>query len=770
MKWLFVLLFATNVAAETITVRVHETAVVKFARATAAYAIEPAIADAVASGGEVSVFGRSAGQTQLVVVSGGSELIMDVKVVAPAVTPQRQKRGGTEGRMEVRYGTAERQTHAAVDIARDEGTRRTELHVESVHYAQAAGYRAQTTLPSVSYRIFTPGRELTLFDRLADESPLTVSNTTIRGLHFLNDRWRIHAGTTAFTAYQSFLLPAQHRSLLDAAFKVSPNVTANALITSKGSVASMMYDYRRGDELFARGELAVSHGIGAAAQFGLDRNADRLRVDLSYRPRDFVTITPGQPRGFFADSSWSRTFGRGSTIDASFSAQQRTIAASSNARLRLTSSLSLLGGASYGSFSGVHSISVPLGVQYDRQRFGASALARWTNGAPGFRAAARTTFGRVYASAYVDYQQQAPTLALIYREEPGLALALEQLGISATSVSDIARALRDNAALIELGYIQGVTIDLTPARTQAGVELAWLGPRMQLRAKLLANRYESVSRRSDTIIATLQASRGNLFASLTYWQTDGVRRPQAEIGYRRNFDELPSFARGTISGRVTSPVPVEVELDGAQRVTTSGTFSFDRVSSGSHRVVARLVNAPDAYFTTPSRVEAIAGDVLAFTVENSPAHLFGRITSDAGDGIGGIRVALTRGADRVEAASVSDGSFAVDMAPGEWELVVDTMSMPPGYSIGDSSRPVMLVAAQPANVNLTVRANRSVSGHAPAGVKSIAIDSLHLQVPVGADGRFTIRSLPAGTLTLRAGTRTKQVTLPREPATLTVAF
>ena len=770
MKWLFVLLFATNVAAETITVRVHETAVVKFARATAAYAIEPSIADAVATNGEVSVFGRSAGETQLVIVVGGSQLIMDVKVVAPAVTPQRQKRGGTEGRIEVRYGTAERQTHAAVDIARDEGPRRTELHVESVHYGQKAGYRAETTLPSVSYRIFTPGRELTLFDRLTDESPLTITNTTIRGVHFLSDRWHVHAGATAFTAYQSFLLPAEHRNLLDAAFRMSPHFTANALVTSKGSVASMLYDYRRGDELFARGELAVGHGIGAAAQFGLDRNADRVRIDLRYRPRDFVTISAGEPRGFFADSSWSHTLGRGSTIDSSFSAQQRTVAASSNAHLRLTDSLSLLGGASYGSFSGVRSISVPLGVQYDHRRFGASALARWTNGAPGFRVAARTTLGRVYASAYVDYQQQAPTLALIYREEPGLALALEQLGISATSVSDIARALRDNAALIELGYIQGVTVDLTPTRTQAGVEVAWLGPRMQLRAKLLANRYESVSRRSDTIIATLQASRGNLFASVTYWETDGVRRPQAEVGYRRNFDELPSFARGTISGRVNSPVPVEVELDGAQRVKTSGAFAFDHVSNGSHRVVARLVNAPDAYFTTPSRVEAIAGDVLTFAVETSPAHLFGRIASDAGDGIGAVRIALTRGTDRVEASSASDGTFAVNMAPGEWELAVDTMSLPPGFSSGDATRSVMLVAAQPANVNLTLRANRSISGHAPAGVKSIAIDSLHLQVPVGADGHFTIRSLPPGPLTLRAGMRTKQVTLPREPATLTVAF
>jgi hypothetical protein len=777
VKWLALLLLATSAAAETITVSVRETTVVKFAHATAAYAVDATIADAVARGGEVSVSGKSAGQTQVVVVTGASQLIFDVKVTSPIVAP-RQKRGDTEGRAEARYGTAERQTHGVIDVSRAEGTRRTEVHVESVHYGATARYRAETTLPSISYRVFTPGRELTLFDRLTDESPLTISNTTVRGLHFIGERWRVHAGTTAFTSYQSFLLPAHHENLLDAGYSITPRLTASALITSKGNVGSLMYDYRPDEHLFARGELAVSRGLGAAAQFGLDRPRDRVRVDLRYRAPDFVRISPGEPRGFFADSSWSKTFGRGSTLDTSFSSQTHTLAASSNLRLRLSDSLSLLGGANYGSFSGIRSYSVPVGVQLDRNRFGVSALARLTNGAPGFRVSGRTSLGRVYASAYVDYQRQAPTLSLIYREEPGLALALEQLGITATTPSDIARALRDNAALIELGYIDGVTIDLTPERTQAGLELAWLGARTQLRARVVANRYESVARRSDTIIATLSASRRitgttDLFASYTYWQTDGVRHPQMEIGIRRSFDELPSFARGTISGRVMPAIaPVEIELDGEQRVQAArdGLFSFSHVKSGSHRIVARVTDASETYFTTPSRVEANAGDVITFGLASSPGHLFGRVVSDAGDGIGGIGVALTRGATRLEATSASDGTFALNGAPGEWELTLDAFTLPPGFTLEGSSKSVMLETARPLNVTFTARANRSIHGRAPAGVKSIAIESLGLNVPVGADGAFTIRSLPAGALTLRGGSRTTKVTMPREPATMRVNF
>src|SRR5207253_589247 len=107
------------------------------------------------------------------------------------------------------------------------------------------------------------------------------------------------------------------------------------------------------------------------------------------------------------------------------------------------------------------------------------------------------------------------------------------------------------------------------------------------------------------------------------------------------------------------------------RITTTGAFAFDHVTGGPHRVVARIPDAREAYFTTPSRLEAIAGDALTFAVASSPAHLFGRVVSDAGDGIGGITIALTRGATRLEATTFSDGRFALNAAPGEWDLSID---------------------------------------------------------------------------------------------------
>jgi hypothetical protein len=63
------------------------------------------------------------------------------------------------------------------------------------------GDRAKTSVPSASIRLFRRGRELTILDRDVDHSPLTLSHTPVRGVHYLDDHWRLHAGYTAYAAY-----------------------------------------------------------------------------------------------------------------------------------------------------------------------------------------------------------------------------------------------------------------------------------------------------------------------------------------------------------------------------------------------------------------------------------------------------------------------------------------------------------------------------------------------------------------------------------------
>jgi hypothetical protein len=459
---------------------------------------------------------------------------------------------------------------------------------------------------------------------------------------------------------------------------------------------------------------------------------------------------------------------------------------------------------SYGQFGDARTLTVPLGVQFDWQHAGLSAVARWaqsstTNrGGPGFRLGGRTSAGRFFATAYVDYQQQAATLALIYREQPDLALALAQLGITATTPADIARALRENSALAALGYIDGVTVELTPTRIQGGFEMAWLGSgpaRPQLRARLLFNRNESVATRTDTIIGTLTGSRRiteatDVFASYSWWKTqrrgsEAIVQPLVEAGVRHRFEGIPSWipSYGGISGSVfvdedldgvsdgAGVADAEVELDGAQRTRTardgSFSFSFKSVGRGAHRVVARVPSEKDAFFTTPSRVEAGARDVVKFGVATTPARLFGRVVSDAGDGIAAVAFTLMRGTARLETQSDSSGAFSMSGAPGEWTLALDTASLPPGYSTTEAlEQSVQLERATPRSTLTRLRANRSVSGRAPASVRAVVVEPLGIRVPVDAEGRFSVRSLPAGELTLRAGPIAYHLTMPATPTSI----
>src|SRR5207248_3201360 len=162
-----------------------------------------------------------------------------------------------------------------------------------------------------------------------------------------------------------------------------------------------------------------------------------------------------------------------------------------------------------------------------------------------------------------------------------LALALERLGFEATSPDDIARLLRDNASLLNLGVIEGASVNLTPHRDQAGLELAWTdssAARQRLRLRIFSNRLQSVASTSTS-----------------------PERNAVELALRHSFDSLPHLGRDEISGVVSfedgSAAPgVDVQLDAARIVKTDGHghYTFSGVGSGVHQVTAHLPRA-DAY-------------------------------------------------------------------------------------------------------------------------------------------------------------------------------
>lgn len=791
-----------------LTLTVNEAQSIDLAGVTAAYAIDATILEASARNGQILLVARAAGRTKVMVIGAHGEHAYDVIVTPPAgmAKPAAAAAARAEnGVAELRYSSASREVQASVTVARETKARRTEASLRTVHQgAEPRGERARTSIASASYRIFTRRREVTLFDRDVDHSPLTLAATPVRGIHYLDDRWRLHAGYTAYAAYRSFLIPVERQLVAGGGYVFRTGARSTVMpslfaIRGEGTVASLLYSYEEADRLGVRGELGYSGGVGAAGELAFDGESDRVRAVFRYRPDGFAAAGTA-PRGLFGDASWTRTYdARGSAASASATvthvARSRVASAAADVDHRLGDVLSLTGGASWAALDGARAITIPAGIRADFARFGFGAVYRYAEsrrngGGHGLRLSARASLGSFYASAYADRQQNAPTLELIFAERPDLAIALAELGITATSAADVARALREHAQLADLGFIEGVTVELSPERTQFGLEAAWLSPgasRQQLRLRLLHSAIESVAARTTTTLATLSYSRrltesADVFASWSYWRSGSRRQPFAEAGIRHRLDRFPSLGGdGTISGVVFADedldgtsdgvgVAAVVELDGTKTLRTNpdGTFAFTAVGRGSHRVVARVPDRPEAYFTTPSRVEASSGDRLAFGVAMTPARLLGSVTNDAGDALPGVRVLLARGAQRITATTGSSGELTVVAPPGEWQVSILTDSVPPGYALaGTEARAVMLDRERPARLAVTLRAHRTIAGRAAPNAE-VTVMPLAKTVRADEQGRFSIRSLDPGIVTLASGGVEERVEVPRGPATVRV--
>ncbi|MCU1228779.1 MAG: hypothetical protein JWO97_1663, partial [Acidobacteria bacterium] len=587
-----------------------------------------------------------------------------------------------------------------------------------------------------------------------------------------------------------------------------------------GSVASLLYDYRRGEILEASAEIGYGGALGASGHLLWNGALNRVRADFRYQPRDFVIVGPAKLHGFYSDASWSTSFARRLTADVAASVnhyelprfQQRSMTANGEARYAITKPFAVTAGFSYGSFSGsgsqptVRSTTIPVGVQLDFGSVGGSLVYRYaTNtasnrGGHGLRATMRASLGSFFTSAYYDHQTDAPTLELILRDDPALSLALQQLGISATTPEDIARALRTNATLISLGFIEGATVNLVPARTQAGLETSWIGAgamRPQLRARALWNRTEGVSSSVTTSLETLTWAQRlfgatDVYAGITVARTrvSGAENASEqrffEAGVRQRFDSLPSFGGdGSISGIVFADeemtgeptsvgVPdIEVLLDGTRsaRSDAAGKFAFTKVPSGSHRVAANVPG--DAYFTTASNVDVRPGEKVAFGIASTPARAVGVVHDESGAPMANVTVNLTRGDRKLQATTRGDGRYSIAAPPGEYELSIAAESLPTGVSFDRANvHRIALQRAAPVETALAVQINRSIGGRiegARAG-DTVTIPSLGRTTRVDEEGRYLFRSLPPGVVTIiaRSGGRTltRDVSLPNDPAAI----
>jgi hypothetical protein len=818
-------------ADDAVHVRVHETLPLQFAGVTAAYSIDDSIADASVSGGMVTISGRTPGRTRinLVLITGtrSIEVMVDAipRPVSEAEADAVRPRSLTYAS---HFDSGSHQLQNSVDAISRDGAKTTELHVTTVSSIGRSAFGARNALPSVSYVVTTPARRLTLFDSYVQNSPLTLDGTVLRGVHLEQGNWRLHAGYTASTFYDGFLLPAQREIVVGASYIYSVNPalrlmpslyvfpTRNAAAPNRrGAVASLLLDYAPGEQFHVRTELGISRSVGAALQLSSNTAWQQLKVDMRLQPRDFAAAGPVDLHGFYSDLSWNARLGSRTEVVMAASVnhyllpqfQQDSATGNLSLRYRVTRSLSLLSGASYGKFTTtrpvvqtVSSFVVPIGAAFDTAHVGVSAIARIGNSSSGqsrgYRLTARASLGHVFGSAYFDRQTDVPSLQLIFRERPDIALGLEELGLSASTPQEIARILHDDALLLRLGIV-GASVDLSPKRTQAGMELSWLGAgesRQQVQVRALQSRIAGISSDSTTSIASVAYSRAitpsaDVRAGITmrFSKSGGTttREPSIELGVRQRLSGFPTFgdvASGVISGAVflddeltgdarrngRGVAGVQIFLEDGRFITTDASGHYRvTVSGGSHSLRAILPSG-ETYFTTPSRVDAERGATVDFGVAVAAARFGGSIVSDAGNGVGGVSLTLTRGQERVTARSASDGRFSVAMPPGSWSVAVDRDSLPAGYTLRDEeTRQVTLVRAAAVSSSFRVQAFRSISGRVTSGGATVEVPALGKRIESDSEGRFVLRSLPAGPITIvvRKGSRStsRNMTLDAVP-------
>ncbi|HEV7428901.1 MAG TPA: carboxypeptidase regulatory-like domain-containing protein [Thermoanaerobaculia bacterium] len=790
---------------EPLVLDVHESRIVVQSGATAAYTLEPGVAEPALRNGAVTLIARAYGVTQLVVVSGANVQTINivVRMQRAKEIAARNSAAASGGAVSARYMSSSREVQTSIETKSTSAEREQRLQATIIHGGVAGRASGSTAIASASYSINTPKTRVTLLDEAVHTAPLVIEQQIVRGVHVESRGVAIDAGVTAPGFYDGIVLPL-HRQFVAAAsyaWKVSPNLTIQpaAIVTQRQGIVSLLARYERGDALQATGEIAQGRGTAAAFSLFADSEKQKLAVTVAWRPRRFVTASAYDHRGLTSSAAWSATISPRLSATASGSIdhailtnyEQRSQTASAEVRLKATKTLSIFGGARYGGFdsivpaaASVRSLTIPVGMTYDARAFSATALARFgdqtLNGrARGYRLSARGSVGRVSANAFVDTETNAPTLDLIFRERPDLELLLQQLGLSASSPEDIARILRDHADLIGADVISSATVNLAPRRTLAGLDVSLLGERQSLRLRLLRNRIESVASTSTLSTAALTYTR-RLGDASAFDITGGLlllnreRTPYVDVTLRHSFDGLPSFGRGSISGVVFADdemtghgdglAGVTVQLDAMTTTQTDGGggFTFRGLNSEVHQVTVHL-QSPDSYFTTASRVDASSGDRIRVGIAHTPARVSGRVRNDAGLPVQSVNLTLTRGQQVLSAVSDSAGAFEFITVPGQWTLAADAQSLPAGYAADIAPLSLQLTRGASTNAAISVRAMRTISGAINSCGHAVNIDVAPLgrHVTTDNDGHFVIRNLPSGNVTLNGTTR---VTLPEGPA------
>lgn len=585
----------------------HST-IVAWPGVTAAYSTEPDTVQADAVPGGVRLTGKAPGEANVILVVIGGTRTLSVTVPAP---PHSSSGGGGGGNIgagqtvefgnyEVRYSSDPTQITNIEDVTQIAGERQIHLQLMNTNIFPAND-QAPVGFPLLSYQISHPGRTLTLVDQLLDNSPLTINQAFLRGVHYQTGKWEFHAGITSAATFQDFLLPSnryeiaglsrhfllnKYSSLEGNLYYMSTDTSVNTDATP-GPLATLYYQYHRANSLDAVAEIGVGNGYGVSGQIDRERKTQALHAFFQYQSPKVATFSLSSLHGRIANFNWQKQFGAHFLSSASASDtdvnlpddKQQVDTATLNQTFAVTRHVGLMGGFISSRFLAVlpaaptiDSAGYFLGPQLQWQRFGGSFQFQQQKNSGNnpdstdWNFSAQTTISHLGISANFVTQTETPVLAPIQSStEPDLRDELNRESAAALNPADIGRFFQQTSRLSAHGFIQPVTFGLATRRDQYGLNLQWATPKTgQLNFNGMINSSEGGNMPSlrlaigsvtwtrkfgvaNTLNASFSLSRSTTSGQSTF-------QPLEQFSFQHQLNSVPRFfmpgRRGAISGHV----------------------------------------------------------------------------------------------------------------------------------------------------------------------------------------------------------------------------
>ncbi|HLZ00008.1 MAG TPA: carboxypeptidase regulatory-like domain-containing protein [Candidatus Angelobacter sp.] len=856
--WVSLLLLLAAEAQSPLLVVYQKTVEVNIPEATAAYSLDSAVADVRITGnGRLLVQGRAPGTTNIVVVTAAGIQSIQVTVPVPApvypagfIPPAQEGSTVESGSYEVRYNNDPSQLTNTLVMKREQGDSFERVQVVNATFFSATSSQSQIGFPLASYEISHSRWGVVAVDQLVDNSPLTLDHTLVRGLHFRWHDWQFHGGFTMIATFQGLFLVTDPEEVLglSRSFHLNEdqslvanlyyfkNPASQANVASSGFTGSLAWKLKYKNRANLISEAGAGRSLAFASRGNLDTDHTHMNGDFRVQPASFASLALNNQRGVFGDLNVSHDFaarfsGNANVTESDYKLpllRQNIFTGNSLLNYKLTRHFTLSSGAEFSRFSSslppgpvIHTLNLPVGVDFSLSHFGAGFQYQRTTGFDGsggndFSGTLRAGWGHFQGAAFYRHDVNVPTLTSIFALVPGLQDLLERSGIVVTTPDQLAQLLRDSALLTTLGFAGPLSVNIAPVRNDSGASFTWTSPGTSHRqlnvsyfnsttdlipqgrlsfTSVNASYSQHIGSNDDLIVS------GGSFRTITNGSTSV--RPLISVSLQHRFFSVPSFIlpgrHGVIQGHVfrdnelqgkysgQQPIlsGVEIQLDGGRTTHSDarGYYEFRHVPFGIHHVEAKFSSPEPFFYTTDSPATAEINTTTDFGVNFAQGRIFGFVLNDADKGVSGITVELQGSGPPHTLVTGGDGKFTFQGLPqGIYSVRTLPETFPSGYSLQDlHPQSVKVTQGAAEKTTFTVKALRAISGKItyydttelkPAPLPGIVVrlKELSLESTTGAGGAYLFRNLPAGTYTLALVYKDKEITrtviIPADPANL----